>query len=67
VASAEYVKRLNELPALRKEVTAFLKRIGQAETGDALTASAAEFILEGLHVENRLNRSIKQGEVTFKR
>jgi magnesium chelatase subunit I len=67
VASAEYVKRLNELPALKKEVTAFLKRIGQAETGEALTASAAEFILEGLHVENRLNRSIKQGEVTFKR
>jgi magnesium chelatase subunit I len=67
VPSAEYVKRLSEVPALKKEVSAFLKRIDQAEAGDALTASATEFILEGLHVENRLNRSIKQGEFVFKR
>jgi magnesium chelatase subunit I len=67
VPSAEYVKRLQESPALKKEVTAFLKRIAQPEAVDGLLASVVEFILEGLHVENRLNRTIKQGEVTFKR
>ena len=39
----------------------------QAQAGDALTASVAEFILEGLHVENKLNKSHKGGEVVFKR
>jgi magnesium chelatase subunit I len=68
VASAEYVKRLREFPALNKEVSAFLKQGGAAvPESDALTASVAEFILEGLHVENRLNRSVKQGEFVFKR
>jgi magnesium chelatase subunit I len=67
VPSAEYVKRVSEMPALRKEVTAFLKRVGETGDGDALTASAVEFLLEGLHVENRLNRNVKAGQVTFKR
>ena len=44
-----------------------LKRTSNSDGGPALTASAVEFILEGLHVENRLNRSVKQGEITFKR
>ena len=65
--SADYVKRLGEMPALKKEVTAFLKRIEQPDAGDALVASAVELILEGLHVENRLNRNVKAGQVTFKR
>src|SRR5439155_4823543 len=67
IASAEYVKRLNEMPALKKEVTAFLKRIEEQDAGDAVVASAVEFLLEGLHVENRLNRNVKAGQVTFKR
>ncbi|HYV35338.1 MAG TPA: magnesium chelatase [Gemmataceae bacterium] len=65
VPSAEYVRRLNEWPALKKEVTQFLKKIG-GEDGDALTASVTEFLLEGLHVENRLNRNVKGGDVVFK-
>jgi hypothetical protein len=32
-----------------------------------LAASVAEFILEGLHVANRLNKSAKDGHVVFKR
>jgi magnesium chelatase subunit I len=67
VPSAEYAQRLQELPGLKKEVTAFLKKNGDTEGGVALTASVAEFILEGLHVENKLNRSVKQGQITFKR
>jgi hypothetical protein len=52
-------------------VTQFLKvpelEPRRAEAGEALTASVVEFILEGLHVENRLNKSTKGGEIVFKR
>jgi magnesium chelatase subunit I len=71
VPSTEYVRRLQEWPALKKEVGQFLKKIAEerlpAEAQDALTASAVEFLLEGLHVENRLNRNVKAGNVVFKR
>jgi magnesium chelatase subunit I len=67
----EYLRRLQELPALKKEVAHLVKKIGEeelpAEAQDALTASAVEFLLEGLHVENRLNRNVKAGNVVFKR
>jgi magnesium chelatase subunit I len=69
--SSEYVRRVNEIGVLKKEVAQFLKKInGEGlpdKAQDALTASVAEFILDGLHVENRLNRNVKNGEVTFKR
>jgi magnesium chelatase subunit I len=66
VSSAEYVRRMNEIPVLKKEVQQFVK----GESGgaaDGLLASAMEFILEGLHVENRLNKAQKNGEIVFKR
>jgi magnesium chelatase subunit I len=69
--SADYVKRLNELPALKREVGQFLSKSAPAEMDDAtaaaLTASAIEFLLEGLHVENRLNKHLKGAEAVFKR
>jgi hypothetical protein len=40
---------------------------GPPEAADAMTASAVEFLLEGLHVENRVNRNVKAGETTYKR
>lgn len=67
IPSADYAKRLGEWPALKKEVLAFLKRVNIPEPTDAHLASAAEFLLEGLHVENKLNRNIKAGEMVFKR
>ncbi|MCI0460629.1 MAG: sigma 54-interacting transcriptional regulator [Gemmataceae bacterium] len=68
VPSAEYVKRLGEVPLLRKAVTQLLEKAGaQDGASEALTASAVEFILEGLHVENKLNKNRKGGETTFKR
>jgi magnesium chelatase subunit I len=71
VPSSEYVKRLNEVSFLKQEVFQFLKRAVpkevQQQAPEALAASAAEFILEGLHVENRLNKNRKGGEVVFKR
>ena len=38
-----------------------------AEAREAATASAAEFILEGLHVHNKLNKSVKAGATSYKR
>ena len=69
--SAEYVKRLSNVPALKKEIDQFLKEATppdmQKQARDALSASVAELILEGLHVENRLNKNLKGTEATFKR
>lgn len=68
--SAEYVRRLSETPLLKKEVGQFVQKSEPQLAGaapDALAASVAEFILEGLHVENRLNKSAKGAETLFKR
>lgn len=69
IPSSDYVKRLGDIPGLRKEVTAFLNSPDNADldAGDAVLASAMEFILEGLHVQNRLNKSQRGGETVFKR
>ena len=34
---------------------------------EAAVAGAAEFILEGLHVHNKLNKTAKAGGVSYKR
>ncbi|MCI0743505.1 MAG: sigma 54-interacting transcriptional regulator [Gemmataceae bacterium] len=68
--SADYVKRLGDVAFLKKEVQQYLNKSEADiahEAADALTASVTEFILEGLHVENRLNKSAKGGETVFKR
>jgi magnesium chelatase subunit I len=71
VPSADYVRKLNEVPALKKEVAQLVKKMApeeqQQRAGDALAASAAEFLLEGLHVSNRLNKATRGGETVFKR
>src|SRR5438445_8038356 len=71
VPSKDYLKRLAEVTPLLKEVQQFLKspelEALRPEAGEALTASVVEFILEGLHVENRLNKAAKGGEIVFKR
>jgi magnesium chelatase subunit I len=71
VSSADYAKRLLQVPVLKKEVEEFLHEAAaedvQKRARDPLAASAVEFILEGLHVENRLNKNQKAGEIIFKR
>jgi magnesium chelatase subunit I len=71
IPSADYVKRLAEAPGLRKEVASFIAKSEDAAlapgAGDALTASAMEFLLEGLHVQNKLNKTQRGGETVFKR
>ncbi|MFL5341721.1 MAG: AAA family ATPase [Gemmataceae bacterium] len=71
VSSGEYAKKIAGVPVLKKEATQLLQKSrpdGFPSAGeDALLASAAEFILEGLHVENRLNKNRKAGQVSYKR
>jgi magnesium chelatase subunit I len=67
----DYVKRMGEVAVLAKEVAQFVKSADlqplSHEAPDALAASVIELILEGLHVENRLNKAAKGGETVFKR
>jgi magnesium chelatase subunit I len=71
VPSAEYVQRIDRIPGFRKQVEQAAREIasdpaGRA-TGDgaALTASVAEFLLEGLHCHNRLNKKQTTGAAQY--
>ena len=68
ISSADYVKRIGAVPILKREATQLLQKTA-AEThhGDAMLASAAEFILEGLHVSNRLNKCRKAGQTSYRK
>jgi magnesium chelatase subunit I len=52
VSSADYVRLLDAIPALRTPVT----RLTGGDESPAAVASAAEFVLEGLHLSKRLNK-----------
>ena len=63
--------RIAKVPGLRKRAeeigTALLPDLKDKDARDAATASAAEFILEGLHVHNKLNKNVKAGGSSYKR
>jgi magnesium chelatase subunit I len=64
--------RIEKIPGLRKQADELARKLlpdlKDADARDAATASAAEFILEGLHVHNKLNKSVKAGgTVAYKR
>jgi magnesium chelatase subunit I len=69
--SQEYVRLIADAPVLKKEVARFLDRPElhdiARQAPDALAASVAEFILEGLHVENRLNKTSKWSEQLYRK
>ncbi len=69
--ASEYLKMLNAVPVLKNAVMKFIEKPElqaiRAQAESALIASVAEFILEGLHVENRLNKSAKGGETVYRR
>ncbi len=71
VPAGRYVQLLNEVPILKAAVMKYAERPelqdirGQAEP--ALLASITEFVLEGLHVNNRLNKAAKAGEQVYRR
>jgi magnesium chelatase subunit I len=63
--------RIEKVPGLRKRAeelaSAMFESPLEPETRDAVAASAAEFILEGLHVHNKLNKNVKAGTTSYKR
>ena len=69
--SSEYGKKLAAAPVLKKEAIQLMDKTRPEDlppNGDeAMLASAVEFILEGLHVENRLNKNRKAGQIAYKR
>jgi magnesium chelatase subunit I len=63
--------RVEKVPGLRKRADelarSFLPDLADPAAREAATASAAEFILEGLHVHNKLNKTVKNGATAYKR
>ncbi len=63
--------RIDKVPQLRKRAEALGRQLqpepNDPEARDAITAAAAEFILEGLHVHNRLNKNTKAGGASYRR
>ena len=65
IASADYVALLEQIPAL----TDILEGIGIDEAGrgrPAVVASAVEFVLEGLHLNKRLNKEAVGGAGVYR-
>ncbi len=67
----EVLSRVDKVPGLRKRADEFARAVlpdlSDAEARDSATASAAEFILEGLHVNNKLNKNVKAGATSYRR
>jgi magnesium chelatase subunit I len=69
--ASEVLARVERVPQLRKRADEFARQVQPELSGpearDAATAAAAEFILEGLHVHNKLNKNHKGGVTAYKR
>jgi magnesium chelatase subunit I len=65
------LERIAKVPGLKKRAEDLagkaLPGLSDREGRDAATASTAEFILEGLHVHNKLNKAAKDGAISYKR
>ncbi len=58
--SSEYAEGVDNIPGLRTAV----EKLGEVGT-PARIASAIEFILEGLHLSNRLNKEAQRGRILY--
>jgi magnesium chelatase subunit I len=71
LSTAATLERIAKVPGLRKRAEEFAAKaipdLSDREGREAATASAAEFILEGLHVHNKLNKSAKSGARSYRR
>jgi magnesium chelatase subunit I len=65
------LERIAKVPGLRKRAEELaaqaLPGLSDRDAREAAIASAAEFILEGLHVHNKLNKAAKAGGATYRR
>jgi magnesium chelatase subunit I len=62
IPAEEYLEGLDEIPGLRDGAA----RLSGGEE-PARVASAIEFLLEGLHLSNRLNKTVREGRTLFAR
>lgn len=67
--SAEYLQRLDEVPPLVQHANRIAKDLepdlAKGPTGSHLLIAVAEWVLNGLHANNRLNRRDKGGGTAF--
>jgi magnesium chelatase subunit I len=58
--SQDYLEGIKEIPGLKEAI----RSLGTPES-PALMASATEFILEGLHLHQKLNKEVEGGRITY--
>jgi len=58
--SEDYLEGIKEIPGLEEAI----RSLGDMES-PALMASATEFVLEGLHLHQKLNKEVKGGRITY--
>jgi len=65
------LERIGKVPGLRKRADELAAgeaaSLSDREAREAAAASAAEFILDGLHVHNKINKSAKAGSTSYRR
>jgi magnesium chelatase subunit I len=61
ISSDEYMDGLNNIPGLKEAVKKLVNPDIPAEA-----SSAIEFVLEGLHLSNKLNREVINGRIVYK-
>jgi len=71
LSTREMLERIGKVPKLRDRAADLaakaLPNSEGREAKDAAIASAAEFLLEGLHVHNKLNKASRAGGATYRR
>ncbi|HVP31485.1 MAG TPA: sigma 54-interacting transcriptional regulator [Myxococcota bacterium] len=60
--AGEYLEGLDQIPGLREGAA----RLAGGDSPERM-ASAIEFVLEGLHLSNRLNKTVREGRTRFGR
>jgi len=58
--SEDYLEGIKEIPGLKEAI----RSLGTMES-PALMASATEFIMEGLHLHQKLNKEVEGGRITY--
>jgi magnesium chelatase subunit I len=71
MASAAVLERIGKVPGMRKRAdelaVAWVAGSGDALLREAAAASAAELMLQGLHVHNKINKQAKAGGTSYRR
>lgn len=60
MSSEDYLEGIKEIPGLKEAV----RSLGVPES-PAMMASATEFVLEGLHLHQKLNKEVQGGRITY--